>query len=89
MQKKLIALAVASLASGTALAQSNVTIYGVVDAGYVYSSGSASKAQGGGTNTFSGIALRNKPLATVSASRAKKPWATASRRCSHLSMVWT
>ncbi|WP_291992321.1 porin [Candidatus Accumulibacter sp. ACC003] len=56
MQKKLIALAVASLASGTALAQSNVTIYGVVDAGYVYSSGSASKAQGGGTNTFSGIA---------------------------------
>jgi predicted porin len=54
MQKKLIALAVASLASGAALAQTNVTIYGVVDAGYVYSSGSA--GPGMGTNTFSGIA---------------------------------
>jgi len=54
MQKKLIALAVAGLASGTALAQSNVTIYGVVDAGYIYSSGSAGKRAG--TNTFSGIA---------------------------------
>lgn len=55
MQKKLIALAVASLASGATLAQTNVTMYGVVDAGYLYSSGNASKAQGGGTNTFSGI----------------------------------
>lgn len=35
-QKKLIALAVASLASGTALAQSNVTIYGIIDVGYGY-----------------------------------------------------
>ncbi len=32
MQKKLIALAVAGLASGAAFAQSNVTIYGVMDA---------------------------------------------------------
>jgi predicted porin len=39
MQKKIIALAVASLASGAALAQTNVTIYGIADAGYVYSSG--------------------------------------------------
>jgi predicted porin len=39
MQKKIIALAVASLASGTALAQTNVTMYGIADAGYVYSSG--------------------------------------------------
>lgn len=54
MQKKLVALAVASLASGAAMAQSNVTIYGVVDAGYVYSSGSAGK--GMGDRTFSGIA---------------------------------
>jgi predicted porin len=37
MQKKLIALAVASLASGAAFAQTNVTIYGIADAGYVYS----------------------------------------------------
>lgn len=33
MQKKIIALAIASMASGAALAQSNVQIYGVVDAG--------------------------------------------------------
>ncbi|MBI2308733.1 MAG: porin [Rhodocyclales bacterium] len=38
MQKKLIALAVAGLASTAAFAQSNVTIYGVADAGYVNSS---------------------------------------------------
>ncbi len=43
MQKKLIALAVASLASGTALAQTNVTVYGLVDTAYIYSSGSAGK----------------------------------------------
>ncbi|MEO8410092.1 MAG: porin [Propionivibrio sp.] len=36
MQKKLIALAVAGLVSGAAFAQSNVVIYGVADAGYVY-----------------------------------------------------
>jgi predicted porin len=33
MQKKLIALAVAGMASGFAAAQTNVTIYGVLDAG--------------------------------------------------------
>ncbi len=47
MQKKLIALAVASLASGAAFAQTNVTMYGIADAGYVYSSGS--------NNDFSGM----------------------------------
>lgn len=36
MQKKLIALAIAGLASGTALAQSNVTVYGILDIGYGY-----------------------------------------------------
>ena len=40
MQKKLIALAVAGLVSGAAFAQTNVTIYGVADAGYVYGSDS-------------------------------------------------
>ncbi|MCK6407315.1 MAG: porin [Rhodocyclaceae bacterium] len=39
MQKKLIALAVAGLASTAAVAQTNVTIYGVVDLGYTYSTG--------------------------------------------------
>jgi predicted porin len=36
MQKKLIALAVAGLASTAAFAQTNVTIYGIVDYGYAY-----------------------------------------------------
>jgi len=46
MQKKIIALAVAGLMSGAAFAQSNVTIYGVADMGYVHSSSgnSASKS---------------------------------------------
>ena len=42
MQKKIIALAVAGLVSGAAFAQaSNVTIYGIADVGYQYSSDSA------------------------------------------------
>jgi predicted porin len=36
MQKKLIALAVATLASGAVLAQSNVTVYGTVDVGFAH-----------------------------------------------------
>ncbi len=36
MQKKLIALAVAGLASTAAFAQTNVTIYGIIDYGYAY-----------------------------------------------------
>ena len=43
MQKKIIALAVAGLVSGAAFAQSNVVIYGVADAGYVYGSDSYAK----------------------------------------------
>lgn len=39
MQKKFLSLAIAGLVSGTAFAQSNVTLYGVADAGYVYSQG--------------------------------------------------
>ena len=33
MHKKLIALAIAGIASGAAFAQSNVTVYGIVDVG--------------------------------------------------------
>jgi len=66
MQKKLIALAVASLASGAAFAQTNVTMYGIADAGYVYSSGdpgrlvpqlpvSATNPNIPVTNSFSGV----------------------------------
>ncbi len=47
MQKKIIALAVAGLVSGAAFAQTNVTVYGIIDAAYSYS-----KA---GDNKFSGI----------------------------------
>lgn len=36
MQKKMIALAVAGLVSGAAFAQSNVTLYGIVNLGYKY-----------------------------------------------------
>ena len=43
MQKKLIALAVAGLASAGAFAQSNVTIYGIVDAS-AYGSNGGNKA---------------------------------------------
>lgn len=44
MQKKIIALAVAGLVSGAAFAQSNVTIYGVVDTYYAHGSASNAKA---------------------------------------------
>ena len=56
MQKKIIALAVAGLVSGAAFAQSNVTIYGVVDAGYVNSSGDKAN---GKTANFGGIQSGN------------------------------
>ncbi len=60
MQKKLIALAVTSLASGVVAAQTNVTVYGIADVGYVYSQGKAGYTPGGiklsGTNKFSGLA---------------------------------
>lgn len=62
MQKKLIALAIASL-SGAAFAQSNVTIYGVADVGYDFMS-----ATGGTENTTNnankGIASKGR-VATV------------------------
>jgi len=60
MQKKLIALAVTSLASGVVAAQTNVTVYGIADVGYVYSQGKAGYNPKGiklsGTNKFSGLA---------------------------------
>ena len=39
MQKKLIVLAVAAVTSGAAFAQSNISIYGTVDMGYLYRGG--------------------------------------------------
>ncbi|MDZ4317085.1 MAG: porin, partial [Azonexus sp.] len=45
MQKKIIALAVAALASSAAFAQSNVTVYGIVDVGGLYQDGQVGKNQ--------------------------------------------
>ena len=56
MQKKIIALAVAGLVSGVAFAQTNVTVYGVVDQSYTYSkSDNGLKGAASGTNKFSGL----------------------------------
>jgi predicted porin len=46
VEKKIIALAVAGLVSGAAFAQSNVTLYGAVHTGYVYSKSDYKKFQG-------------------------------------------
>ncbi len=46
MQKKLIALAVAGLISAPVFAQSNVTVYGIVDAGMAYGEHGANEFQG-------------------------------------------
>lgn len=45
MQKKIIAAALAAVASSAAFAQSNVNIYGVVDVGYAHLSSSGKKGQ--------------------------------------------
>lgn len=56
MQKKIIALAVAGLVSGVAFAQTNVTVYGVIDQSYTYSkSDNGIKGVFSGTNKFSGL----------------------------------
>ena len=54
MQKKIIALAVAGLVSGVAFAQTNVTIYGIADAGYVYGSDSYTDNAKSTSKIFSG-----------------------------------
>jgi predicted porin len=57
MQKKLIALAVAGLASTAAFAQTNVTIYGLLDYGYSYRFDA--RGLDSVTNAFSGIPKPN------------------------------
>jgi GBP family porin len=51
MQKKIIALAVAGLMSGAAFAQSNVTIYGRIDVGYLNGDTSLKNAAGVKSNS--------------------------------------
>jgi len=60
MQKKLIALAVAGLVSAPAFAQSNVTIYGIADAGVAFGSHGGNDYQGviGGVLSGSRIGFR-------------------------------
>jgi predicted porin len=62
MQKKLIALAIAGLASSAAFADSNVTIYGLMDFGYVRTSGNDGGLSGAkGTNRLdSGVSAGNR-----------------------------
>ena len=55
MQKKLIVLAVAAATSSAAFAQSNVSIYGTIDMGYLYRSGK----NGAVTNGQSAHALQS------------------------------
>jgi len=57
MQKKLIALAVAGLVSAPAFAQSNVTIYGVADAGLAYGDHGEGEFQGVLSGVLSGSRL--------------------------------
>ena len=54
LPKKLAALAVTGVFAGTAYAQSNVTLYGVVDAGFINST-SDRVGNSGGNSNFSGI----------------------------------
>lgn len=54
MQKKIIALAIAGLASSAAFAQSNVTLYGLIDQTFLYSNSSAPAGVPGDYN-FTGI----------------------------------
>jgi len=53
MQKKIIALAVAGLASSAAFAQSNVTVYGIMDAYFANSTGNNVSASGIGSGGLS------------------------------------
>jgi predicted porin len=72
MQKKVIALAVAALASSAAFAQTNVTIYGVVDVGQAFV-----KSSGAANGDNQATVGRLTPTLPTSASRVLKIWATA------------
>jgi hypothetical protein len=71
MQKKLIALAVAGLASTGAFAQANVTVYGVADATF-----DVVKIPAMPTTTWA-TPPAFPPTLPTSVSRALKRWATA------------
>jgi len=60
MQKKLIALAIAGLVSAPAFAQSNVTIYGLVDMGFAYRTDNIVSTVGSKSAIDSGMAAGNR-----------------------------
>ncbi|MDR3214133.1 MAG: porin [Azoarcus sp.] len=60
MQKKLIALAVAGLVSAPAFAQSNVTIYGTIDYGYVWTGNSIFHGVDSRSGIESGVSKANR-----------------------------
>lgn len=60
MQKKIIALAVAGLVSGAAFAQSNVTVYGLVDVGYSHRSDNVVAGVNSRSGVDSGIQSGNR-----------------------------
>ncbi len=60
MQKKLIALAVAGLVSAPAFAQSNVTIYGIVDMGYTWRDDNIGKGIDARSGIDSGISAGSR-----------------------------
>jgi len=67
MQKKLIALAIAGLASSGVMAQSNVTVYGNIDLAVVNASGTSSAVQAGGTSgaVQTGVGINADAVAPV------------------------
>lgn len=60
MQKKLIALAVAGLMSAPVFAQSNVTIYGLIDMGYKWQGDNVTSGVGSRQAVDSGISAANR-----------------------------
>lgn len=60
MQKKLIALAVAGLMSAPVFAQSNVTIYGLIDMGYKWQGDNVTSGVGSRSAVDSGITAGNR-----------------------------
>ena len=66
MQKKIIALAIAAAASGAALAQSNVTVYGIADASFENVRGSGGNGVAAEAASTNSIASRQRVASNAS-----------------------
>jgi predicted porin len=78
MQKKIIALAIAGLASTAAFAQSNVTVYGVVDLGQAWVKGNASG------NGITGFDASTPPVAIVARNQNQRTVGRLDSNSSHI-----